>query len=114
MPAMGRASWTAVLAALAALTAGCAPTARFVLVEPRGGAVAIHRNAPAYREKALALMAQKCPAGYDIVREEEVATGERVTKERSTEYDRFREELVTTEEKRSRRTVEWRITFTCR
>ena len=58
-----------------ALLAGCAPTARLVLVEPAGGAVAIHRNTPAHREKALALMAQQCPRGYDIVREEEVVTG---------------------------------------
>ncbi len=105
---------TVLAAALAALGAGCAPTARFVLVEPGGGAVAIRRNTPEYREQALVLIGQKCPGGYDIVREEEVATGETVTRERSTEYDRFREELRTTEEQRSRRAVEWRITFSCR
>jgi hypothetical protein len=100
-------------AALAALLCSCA-AARFVVLEPGGGSVAIFRNTPRYREQALALMAQKCPGGYDILREEEVVTGETVTKERSTEYDRFRDELRTTEEKRARRSVEWRITFACR
>ena len=97
-----------------AILAGCAPTARLVLVEPAGGAVAIHRNTPAHREKALALMAQQCPRGYDIVREEEVVTGATVRKEYNTEYDRIREELRTTEEQRTRTDVEWRITYTCR
>ena len=96
------------------LPAACAATARFVVVEPAGGVVAIHRNTPEYREKALALMAQKCPGGYDIVREEEYVTGETVTKEYATEYDRVFEEVRTTEEERVRRTVEWRITFACR
>lgn len=98
----------------AALLAACAPTARLVLVEPAGGAVAIHRNTPKYREQALALMAQQCPRGYDIVREEEVVTGERVTREYNTEYDRIREELRTTEEQRTRTDVEWRIIYTCK
>lgn len=101
-------------AALAATLCSCVASARFVVVEPGGGAVAIFRNTPAYREKALALMAEKCPGGFNIVREEEVVVGETVTRERSTEYDKFREELRTTEEKRARPTVEWRITFTCR
>jgi len=103
-----------VAAVLAVLLTGCAPTARLVVVEPTGGAVAIFRNSPEYREKAVALMALKCPGGYDIVREEEYVTGETVTKERNTGYDKFREELRTTEEQRTRRNVEWRITFTCR
>jgi hypothetical protein len=97
-----------------ALLAGCAPKARLVLVEPTGGAVAIHRNTPKYREKALALMAQQCPRGYDIVREEEVVTGERVTREYNTEYDRIREEVRTTEQQRTRADTEWRITYTCK
>ena len=99
---------------VAALAAGCAPTARFVLIEKGGGAVAIQRNTPEYREKAAALMARQCPGGYDIVREEEAVTGETVSKEYNTEYDKFSEEVRTTEEKRTRRSVEWRITFTCR
>jgi len=103
-----------IATAAVALLVGCMAPARFVVVEPKGGAVAIFRNTPAYREKAAALMQQKCPGGYDIVREEEVVTGERVTKERSLEFDRIREEARTTEERRTRPTVEWRITFTCR
>jgi hypothetical protein len=109
----GRAPWVVAVAAVLLLE-GCAATARYVVLEPRGGSVAIFRNTPAHREKAHALMAQKCPGGYDIVREEEVVTGETVTKERATEFDRFSEELRTTEERRSRRNVEWRITFSCR
>lgn len=103
-----------VAAAVAGILAGCAPTARFVLMEPAGGAVAIQRNTPGYREKAVALMIQKCPGGYEINREEEVVTGEIVTKDRSSEFDKIREEMRTTEERRTRRTMEWRITFTCR
>ena len=108
----GRGAIAAALAAL--LLAGCAPAARLVLVEPGGGAVAIPRNTPESREKALALAAQQCPRGFDIVREEEVVTGERVTREYSTEFDTVMEEVRTTEEERTRRSLEWRITFTCR
>lgn len=103
-----------VAAALAASLSGCAPTARLVLVKPNGGEVAIFRNTPAYREQAVALMNQKCPGGYAIVREEEHVTGETVTKERTAEYDKFREEVRTTEQKKTRSAIEWRITFTCR
>lgn len=103
-----------VAAALAASLSSCAPTARLVVVKPAGGEVAIHRNTPAYRQKAVALMNQKCPGGYDIVREEEFVTGETITKERTAEYDKFREEVRTTEEKMTKNAVEWRITFTCR
>lgn len=110
---------SAVRAALAAagaavLLAGCGPRARLVLVQPGGGAVAIPRNTPPAREKALDLAARQCPRGFDIVREEEVVTGERVTREYSTEFDAVREEVRTTEEERSRPSLEWRITFTCR
>jgi hypothetical protein len=98
----------------AALLAGCAPAAKLVLVEPGGGAVAIRRNTAKGREQALELIARQCPRGYDIVREEEVVVGERVTREYNTEYDRIREGLRTTEEQRSRVETEWRITYTCR
>jgi hypothetical protein len=99
--------------AAALLLAGCA-TARLVLVEPGGGAVAIRRNTPQNREQASALMARQCPRGFDIVREEEVVTGATVTREYDTELDRTSEELRTREQERFRRDVEWRITFTCR
>ena len=49
-----------------------------------------------------------------FVREEEFVTGQTVTKERSTEFDRIRDEARTTQEERTRQTSEWRITFTCR
>ncbi|MHB8835280.1 MAG: hypothetical protein ACYC9Y_06190 [Candidatus Methylomirabilia bacterium] len=102
-----------VAAALAASLSSCA-TARLVVVKPAGGEVAIFRNTPEYRKKAVALMSRKCPGGYTIVREEEYVTGETVTKERTAEYDKSRKEVRTTEEKKTRNAVEWRITFTCR
>ena len=102
------------LAGAAVLLLGGCATARLVLVEPGGGAVAIHRNTPQNREQALELIARQCPRGYDIVREEEVVTGATVTREYDTELDRSFEELRTRERERVRRDVEWRITFTCR
>jgi hypothetical protein len=108
----GRAGF--LTAGCALLLAACAPAARFVVVEPAGGAVAIQRNTPEQREKALALMAQKCPRGYDIVREEEVVTGETVTTEYDTEFNPAFKEVRTTEQQRTHRSLEWRITFTCR
>lgn len=57
---------------------GCA-SARYVQVDQEGGIVAIPSNSnvwPSYhRDKAEALMRQKCPNGYVIEREEEAVTG---------------------------------------
>src|SRR5258708_22635815 len=61
-----------------AATVGC-NSARFVEVRPDGGVVAIPNNSNDwpyhYRDKAKALMRQKCPSGYVIDHEEEVVTG---------------------------------------
>lgn len=57
---------------------GCAG-ARHVQVDKDGGVVAIPSNTNAwptyYRDKAEALIRQKCPNGYVIEREEEAVTG---------------------------------------
>ncbi len=50
----------------------CLGCARYTLIEPDGGVVAIPANLPVYRQDAHKLMAQKFPEGYEIVREEEV------------------------------------------
>ena len=104
----------AAAAALALATlAGCA-SARLVVVEPGGGAVAIHRNEPASRAKALELIAQRCPGGYEIVREEEAVTGTEVTNESSTEIDKSFNEARTTQRLSTRTRTEWRISFRCK
>ena len=108
-----RAARASSAAAAVLLLAGCA-TARLVLVEPGGGAVAIPRNTPQNREQGLVLIARQCPRGFDIVREEEVVTGATVRREYDTELDRTFDEVRTRERERVRRDVEWRITFTCR
>jgi hypothetical protein len=58
---------------------GCS-TARFVQVGQDGGVVAISNNSnrwPTYnRDRAMALIKEKCPNGYEIVAEEEVVTGQ--------------------------------------
>lgn len=69
----------AVLILLSWLLAGCA-SARFIQVDQGGGVIAIPENSNVwptyYRDKAEALLREKCPRGFDIVREEEVVTGQ--------------------------------------
>jgi len=59
---------------------GCASSARLVKWDQDGGIVAIPSNTNywpnRYREQAEDLMQKKCPKGYEIVREEEVAVGQ--------------------------------------
>jgi hypothetical protein len=61
---------------------GCG-SARMIQSGPDGGVVSIPSNSNSwpcrYRESAEKLMAQKCPNGYEIVREEEVVVGQRST-----------------------------------
>lgn len=72
-------SLVAMVVCLALGSSGCS-AARMVQVGPDGGVVAIPQNTnswPYYhRDKALALIQQKCPEGYEIVSEEEVVTGQ--------------------------------------
>lgn len=75
--------WQAALMALVAcipvFVGGCSG-ARMVHVSSDGGVVAIPSNSnywPYYhRDRALALIKERCPNGYEIVREEEVVTGQ--------------------------------------
>jgi hypothetical protein len=73
-----QAAWLVTAALLAAGSCGCT-SARYVTLEPNGGVVAIPDNSNSWpthnRDKAEALMRQKCPQGYVIEREGEVVTG---------------------------------------
>src|ERR1700730_17793033 len=61
---------------------GCG-SARMIQATSDGGVVAIPSNCNAwpfcYRDDAKRLMAEKCPAGYEIVQEEEVVVGQRTS-----------------------------------
>jgi hypothetical protein len=77
-----------VFAGLVLGLTGCG-NARLVTVERNGGVVAIPDNSNAwpsyYRDKATALMRDKCPQGYVIDREEEVVVGTTVNTNTRTE-----------------------------
>ena len=70
--------WLCALVVLA--SGGCASGARLVKWDQDGGVVAIPSNSNAwptrYLDQAHALMQKKCPRGYEVVREEEVAVGQ--------------------------------------
>ncbi len=79
---MNRRSLKATVCALVLLgSVGCAGGgARLVKCDQDGGIVAIPRNTNCwpdyYRDKAKVLMAQTCPQGYTIVKQEEVVVGQ--------------------------------------
>jgi hypothetical protein len=81
----------AIVALCAGLTAGLCGcnNARLVRWDGMTGEVAIPRNDnswPEYnREKAEALIKEKCPRGYTIVHEEEVVTGQQHTTQVNTD-----------------------------
>lgn len=105
-----RISLACALAALLSLSA-CGG-ARYVLVEPQGGAVAIPANTSSYRDKAMELITDKCPNGFDILREEEFPIGKRVRRETTERTDLF--DTRTREREYTVRTrFEWRIHFRC-
>jgi hypothetical protein len=82
---------------------GC-QSARYVLKEADHGVVAIPSTATwpvNHREKADILMHQHFPAGYDIVREEEVSVGAE-TSTHTSESSSFTQ---------TRDTMEWRISY---
>jgi len=68
-----------VCAGCIAVLAGCT-SARMVECDRDGGVVAIPNNTNMwptyYRDNALKLIQEKCPQGYEIVRESEVVTGQ--------------------------------------
>lgn len=102
-----------------AISGGCG-SARMVQSTPDGGIVAIPSNSNywpvRYRDDADKLMAQRCPNGYDIVKEEEVVIGKKKTTSNSFE----REPLGILERSTSKTTTtmsdetEYRITFRAR
>jgi hypothetical protein len=73
-----RSGYVGVVAILLAGLSGCC-NARLVSLDQNGGVVAIPSNTnfwpTYYRDKAEALIAQKCPEGYQIEREEEFVVG---------------------------------------
>lgn len=104
---------------------GCT-TARFVQSGPDGGTVAIPSNSnswPFYhREKAEKMMAQRCPAGYEIVKEEEAVIGQTTSTSESVDRTQFdpktgkygsktREVTTTSGKTTTMNETEWRITF---
>jgi hypothetical protein len=74
----GRILLGAVLLVLPCL-GGC-QSARFIAMDRQGGVIALPENSNVwptyYRDKAAAMMREKCPTGYEIVREGEVVTGQ--------------------------------------
>jgi hypothetical protein len=84
-------AWTGLCALVVLWGAGCASSARLVKWDADGGIVAIPSNNnywPAhYRDQAEALMQKKCPAGYQIVREEEVTVGQKAHTDSETDSD---------------------------
>jgi hypothetical protein len=78
-----RASMFALLATVSLLASGCA-SARWVQCGADGGVVAMPSNTTQNREKALALIREKCP-DFEIVHEEEVVVGQ--TAHTNTETD---------------------------
>src|SRR5262249_15255416 len=77
----------AVSGLLLVLACGCGG-ARMIYQDQNGGVVAIPSNQNYwpfyYRDEADKLMRAKCPHGYDIVREEEVAVGKVTTNTENT------------------------------
>jgi hypothetical protein len=107
-----KALFPATLAALAALLA-CA-AARQVVIEPRGGVVAIPRNTPANRAEAVKIMAGRCANGYDITREEEVVIGRDWREDTSVRPDRIMDDLDVSRTSTIRDRTEWRISYSCK
>lgn len=99
-------------AAVAAMTSACV-TARQVVILPDGGVIAVAGRADADMEKAVALIREHCPSGYEITRQEEVPVGS--SYEEETTHERDRKDRVTSKtEVRVRTRYEWRIHYECR
>jgi len=102
---------------------GC-QTARQVVRQQDGGIIAIPSNTNAWpyhhRQNAEQLMAQQCPNGYIIEREEEVVTGTVTNDSRSTDKKFLKSKnpyidggVIETERNTSTtsQTKEWQITY---
>ena len=83
--------------------------ARMVRSEPNGGVVAIRSNGDQdSREKAWAMMAEKCPNGFVVDREEEVQDG--IDASANANYGRYRVNST----QNTRADTEWHIIFHCK
>jgi hypothetical protein len=95
--------------------------ARMIQSGPDGGVVAIPSNSNywpcKYRDSAVRLMEQKCPNGYQVVREEEVVVGQKSTTSEQTDhitpagFKDNRERTTTSVTTTTRPETEYRITF---
>lgn len=108
---------------LVLLTVGC-QSARLVSADSQGGCVAIPANSNGwpghYRDEATKLMRQQCPAGYVIVKEEEVVVGQ--TSTTHTDREGANQELIknsgltlnserTRQQTQVQNQTEWRIWY---
>lgn len=101
--------------------AGCT-SARVVSLSQDGGVVAIPGNSNHwpfyYRDEAERVMAQKCPNGYEVVREEEVVVGKTQTTNESVDRQnpngRNGQRTTTSVVSTTADQTEYRITFRAR
>src|SRR5262249_12562930 len=111
----------ATAAVLVLVTVSGCGSARMIQSGPDGGVVAIPSNSNywpfKYRDSAEKMMTQKCPNGYDIVREEEIVIGQKSTTSEQTDhitpagFRDGRERTTTSVTTSTRPETEYRITF---
>lgn len=92
------------LAALAATSLFACSSARIVRETQTGGTVALRGSRDSAREKAEVLMREKCPQGYTVLEQGEVAYGQQAT---TTQWNR------TTATTQVEDKHEWQIVFQC-
>lgn len=109
MPRRGAALSAVLLGVLCSACGGARP----ILVEPGGGIVALSGNSGKSRTSALEIMREHCPAGHEIVREEEVPVGSRVREETTADLDR-KDRITSRTEYTVRTRYEWWIHYRCR
>ncbi len=97
---------------------GCS-AARVVRETKTGGEIALLGDREEARQKANAMMAAKCQAGYEVDEEGDVVVGQE-TQARSDQYSRNRSSgwgrpsSTTTTSATSRDVTEWRILYHCK
>lgn len=92
------------LVAFAATALFACSSARIVRETQTGGTVALRGSRDSAREKAEVLMREKCPSGYAVLEQGEVAYGQRAT---TTQWNRS---TATTQIEDQH---EWQIVFQC-
>lgn len=93
-----------LLVAFAASSLFACSSARIVRETQTGGTVALRGSRDDAREKAEVLMREKCPAGYTVLEQGEVAYGQQAT---TTQWNR------TTATTQVEDKHEWQIVFQC-